>query len=93
MAEDEQRKQAIERLQAKRNLTKTAATFAAIWVLLVVIWLATGQGFFWPVFPIAGMAIALAMQAFGIWGQRPISEEAIQREMGRGGGPGPGAGA
>jgi hypothetical protein len=32
------------------------------------------------------------MQAFGIWGQKPISEEAIQREMGRGGGPGPGAG-
>jgi hypothetical protein len=85
MPDDEQRKQAIERLQAKRNLGKTAATFAAIWVLLVVIWLAAGQGFFWPVFPIVGMGIALAMQAFGIWGQKPISEDAIQREMGRGG--------
>jgi hypothetical protein len=92
MAEDEQRKQAIERLQAKQNLGKTTASFGAIWVLLVVIWLAAGQGFFWPVFPIAGMGIALGMQAFGIWGQKPINEEAIQREMRRGGGHGPDGG-
>jgi len=45
---------------------------------------AAGAGFLLAVFPIAGMGIALAMQAFGIWGQKPISEEAIQREMGRG---------
>jgi hypothetical protein len=85
MADDEQRKQAIERLQAKQSLQKSAVSFAGVAILLVVIWLAAGQGFFWPIFPIAGLGIALAMQAFGIWGQRPISEEAIQREMGRGG--------
>jgi hypothetical protein len=85
MADDEQRKQAIERLQAKQSLQKSAVSFAGVAILLVVIWLAAGQGFFWPIFPIAGLGIALAMQAFGIWGQKPISEEAIQREMGRGG--------
>jgi hypothetical protein len=85
VADDEQRKQAIERLQAKQSLQKSAVSFAGVAILLVVIWLAAGQGFFWPIFPIAGLGIALAMQAFGIWGQKPISEEAIQREMGRGG--------
>jgi uncharacterized membrane protein len=85
MADDEQRKQAIERLQAKQNLQKSAVSFAGVAILLVVIWLAAGQGFFWPIFPIAGLGIALAMQAFGIWGQKAISEEDIQREMGRGG--------
>jgi hypothetical protein len=85
MADDEQRKQAIERLQAKQSLQKSAVSFAGVAILLVVIWLAAGQGFFWPIFPIAGLGIALAMQAFGIWGQKPMSEEAIQREMGRGG--------
>jgi hypothetical protein len=85
MADDEQRRQAIERLQAKQSLQKSAVSFAGVAILLVVIWLAAGQGFFWPIFPIAGLGIALAMQAFGIWGQKPMSEEAIQREMGRGG--------
>ena len=32
--------------------------FVAISVLLLVIWAATGMGYFWPMWPIGGMAVA-----------------------------------
>src|SRR5262245_15344308 len=50
---------AIARLKAKRNLRYQAAVFAVISVVLIVIWLATDRGFFWPIFPIAGFLLAL----------------------------------
>ena len=53
-------------------------------MLLIVIWAATGQGFFWPAFPIAAFALALATQAWHVYGDKPISEDQIQREMQRG---------
>jgi hypothetical protein len=36
--------------------------FVAVSVLLVVIWAATGAGYFWPVWPIAGWGLALTME-------------------------------
>jgi hypothetical protein len=83
MPEDDARKQAIDRLQQKRGITQTAVGFVAVSALLVVIWLVGGRGFFWPVFPMAGFAIALGLQAYNVYGRRSISEGDIQREMRR----------
>jgi hypothetical protein len=81
MPQDDPRQQAIDRLQSKRGLSTTFIGFLALSVLLVVIWLVSGRGFFWPIFPIIGFAIAIAMQAWNVYGQKPITEEDIQREM------------
>jgi 2TM domain len=83
MVEEDRRELALERVETKRNLTRIAVSFAAVALLLVIVWLAAGQGFFWPVFPIAGLVIALGMQALGIWGQKPIAERDVEREMER----------
>jgi hypothetical protein len=39
--------------------------------LLVVIWLASGGGYFWPVWPLAGLATAAALDALATFGRRP----------------------
>jgi hypothetical protein len=78
---DPARQQALDRLQSKRGLATTAVGFLGIVVVCVLIWLVSGRGFFWPVFPIIGLGIALAMQAWNVYGQKPISEDDIQREM------------
>lgn len=75
---------AIERLTQRRNFHHTAVVFAGVSVLLIVIWAVTsGFGFFWPVFPILGMGLALVAQGYKVYGHRPISEDDIQREMQR----------
>ena len=77
------RAEAIGRLKHRQSFQQNALIFAAVSVLLVVIWAFSGAGYFWPVFPIGGMVIAVAAQAFQLYGQRPVSEEAIEREMHR----------
>jgi hypothetical protein len=57
-------------------------TFLAITVVLIVIRAVAGRGFFWPIFPIVGFAIALGSQARRVF-SRGISESEIQREMNR----------
>lgn len=81
--DDDARTEAIGRLKHRQSFRQNAFIFVAVALLLVVIWVVSGAGYFWPVFPIAGMAIALAAQAFQLYGQRSISEDAIQREMRR----------
>jgi CHASE2 domain-containing sensor protein len=81
------RKQAIARLHAKHNLRTQAGVFALVSLLLVIIWAASGAGEFWPIFPIAAFAVALGVQAWNVYGQKPITEEQIQEEMQRGESP------
>ena len=82
--ESERRADAKRRIKHKRDFQRQAVSLAAVSLLLIVIWAATGQGYFWPAFPIAAFALALATQAWHVYGEKPISEEEIQREMQRG---------
>jgi 2TM domain len=83
--ESERRADAKRRIKRKRDFQRQAVTLAAVSVLLIIIWAATGQGYFWPAFPIAAFALALAINAWHVYGDKPISEDEIQREMQRGG--------
>lgn len=49
---------------------------------LVVIWLASGGDFFWPVFPIFGWGIGLAFNAWDVYAPE-TSEDRIRAEMER----------
>ena len=44
----------------------------------------SGYGHFWPVWVILGWGIGLARHAWCAYGERPITEEEILREMKRG---------
>lgn len=80
-----ERTAARKRIEARRALKQTALAFVVVWILLVGIWALTSPGeYFWPVWPIGGMAIGLGFQALGMRGQRAISEDDIDREMQRG---------
>ena len=80
---DERRDAAIGRITAKREFTNHALIYGAVNLLLVVIWAASGGGYFWPIWVIAGWGIGLAAHAWRTYGQRSISEEDIAEEMQR----------
>jgi 2TM domain len=86
MAEDEPgiRQRAIKRLEAKREFSGHAIAYVTVNALLVVIWAVTSRpGYFWPIWPMLGWGIGLAFHAWSTFGQRPISEADIRREMER----------
>lgn len=84
MNDEERREAAITRLKAKRDFWNHAFVYFAVNALLVGVWAVTNSGgYFWPIWPILGWGIGIAMHAIETF-RRPITEEAIRREMGKG---------
>jgi 2TM domain-containing protein len=81
--EDDLREQAIQRLKKKRDFRSHVFIYVAVNAMLVVIWAVTGSGFFWPIFPIIGWGIAVAANAWDVYGRKPITENEIRREADR----------
>lgn len=84
MESDEGRRTAaISRLRDKRELKQHALIYVAVNALLIIVWAASGAGYFWPIWVIGGWGIGLALHAGRILGQRPITEEEILAETRR----------
>ena len=85
---DNRRAAAIQRIEAKREFGLHALVYLLVNTLLIIIWAASGAGYFWPIWPIAGWGIGVVLHAWTTYGQRPISEadiaDEIQRETERG---------
>ncbi len=85
---DHRREAAIERLREKRDYRRHVAVYVLVNLLLVVIWAASGGGYFWPVWPIAGWGFGLAIKGYTVYFQEAdITEDEIQAEMDRQGEP------
>ena len=81
--EQELREQALRQLKKRRDFRSHVVIYVLVNALLVVIWAVTGADFFWPIFPIVGWGIAVALNAWDVHGRKPISEDQVRREMDR----------
>ena len=62
------RERVIERAQARRDALMLTLTGPLVTAVLLVVWAVTGSGYFWPIWPMLGMSIALVValwRAFG----------------------------
>ncbi len=81
------REQAIKRIKAKNAFKIHLVVYLAVNAMLVVIWAFTNagqpfpQGFFWPIFPIAGWGIGVVINGYVAYRGNVYTEEQIQREM------------
>ncbi len=82
---NDQREAAIQRLRARRAFHLHVTVYVAVNALLIVIWALTDRGYFWPIWPILGWGIALVIHYWAVFMRKPITEDEIRREMGRGG--------
>lgn len=81
------RSAAVRSLHEKEEFRRHLLTFALVNLLLVAIWavigVTSGQWFPWPIFPIFGWGIGIAIQAWNVYGRRQVTEDDVQREMQR----------
>ena len=77
---DDRRKAAIRRLRARRGFRQHLVLYAAVNGFLVLNWAITDGGDFWPTWRVV-WRILLALHGWRVYGERPISEAEIQREM------------
>jgi hypothetical protein len=75
------REQAIARLRQKSDFRTHLFVYSVVNGFLVVIWLATGAEFFWPMFPMLAWGVGLVFHAWDVYWRKPISEEQIRNEM------------
>ena len=83
--EEEVRAAAIERLKNRRAFWQNLVSYVVVNAFLVGVWAMTGGGYFWPAWVMGGWGIGVVMHAWTVFFQKPITEEAIEREMHRGG--------
>ncbi len=77
------RDEAIRRLTAKHHLQQSGISFLGVSIVLVAIWAIAGGGDFWPIFPILAFAFAFGSQAVAMYTHKGITEDDVQKEMGR----------
>jgi len=79
------RELAIQRLKLKQDFKGMLAGGLFAILVCVVIWLMGDGGYFWPVWVIFGIGIAVVVQAWKAYGpSNRITEADVQREMKRG---------
>ena len=81
--DDVLRERAVKRLKKRRDFKAHLLVYAMVNSFLVVIWFATGHGFFWPVFPMVGWGIGVVMNAWDVYHDEDFTEDEIAREMQR----------
>lgn len=78
------RERAIKRLKKRRDFYGHLLVYALVNGVFVVIWAVIGvHTFFWPIFPILGWGIGVALNAWDVYRNDGFSEEQIQREIER----------
>lgn len=76
------RQLAIQRLKLKQDFKGMLAGGIFAILVCVVIWLLGDGGYFWPVWVILGIGIAVVVQAWKAYGpSNRITEADVQREM------------
>ena len=82
---DNRRKEALRRLNAKHGFRWHLFTYTVINFGLVMLWYFLedpySRGFFWPVWTIAGWSAALSYHGWMVYGAKSITEAEIEREM------------
>jgi hypothetical protein len=75
-AEKDLRALAAAQIEKKHDFALHVAAYLSVNALLVVIWAIADGGEFWPIFPIAGWGIGLALHAWSVYGRNPVTTEA-----------------
>ena len=81
---DDRRKAAIRRLRARRGFRQHLILYAAVNGFFVLTWAVADGGDFWRAWQVV-WGILLALHGWRVYGERPITEAEIQREMERDG--------
>lgn len=74
-----ERPEVLRRFRGSRSLAGSTGVVVAGGLFLVSIWAITGTGYFWPVWPIMGMAIVLALQGAAVVLWSPDQAELTER--------------
>lgn len=82
--ESKLRARAVAQLRERRDFYIHLTIYLAVNAMLIVVWIWNDpREFFWPVFPLVGWGIGIAVHAFTVFRGDQFSEDRIRRQMDR----------
>lgn len=86
MNTDSERDRARKRLSDRRDLWTHGFVYLVVNGFLVLAWLLTGQGYFWPGWVLGGWGVAVVVHQWDFYWRwhRPITDADIDAEVRRG---------
>ena len=79
------REQAVGRFQKRRDFIAHLLAYVLInpvvWGIWLVIGLSSHSWWPWPLFVTLGWGLGLALNAWDVYGRRPITEDDVQRDL------------
>jgi hypothetical protein len=82
--QNDKREAAVKRVKAKRGFRFHAVIYLVVNTVLLIVWVWSGERYFWPVWAMLGWGIGLAFHGWSVYLEKPISEDEVRREMERG---------
>jgi fatty acid desaturase len=76
--------QARKRVERKRKFRADLVAYVVINAFLIGVWAATGMGYFWPAWVLAGWGVMLVLDACNVFYHRPVTSTDIENELRRG---------
>ena len=80
---DQARELARQRVVAKRDLVTHGVVYVVVNGMIVLTWLVTGGGYFWPAWFSGLWGIGLVLHAWDVWWRRPVTDADIDAELRR----------
>jgi hypothetical protein len=77
----DERGEARKRVERKHKFRGDVVTYLVINVFLIGLWAATGFGYFWPGWVLAGWGVLLLLDAWNVYYRRPVTENEIDEEL------------
>lgn len=72
---------ARKRVERKRKFRSDLVAYVVINAFLIGAWAATGFGYFWPGWVLAGWGVLLVLDGWNLYYRRPITEADIDHEL------------
>lgn len=79
-ADPQLRAMALKRLEDEKAFRIHLTVYLAVMALLVAIWVTTGMGYFWPVWPAMGWGLGLGLHRASLsWDREPTEEQIVEQ--------------
>ena len=76
-----EREAARKRVEKKHKFRGDVVVYVVVNLFLIGLWAATGFGYFWPGWVLAGWGLLLLLDVWNAYYRRPITDQEIDKEL------------